>query len=60
MAATGLEAHINWLNVAGIAKGPVFQRIDRWVNLSGKAMQPHSLIPVMRRILKEEGLPAEL
>ncbi|WP_454565557.1 tyrosine-type recombinase/integrase [Pseudomonas sp. AIG] len=55
-----VEAYINWVTVAGIAKGPVFQRIDRWGNLSGKAMQPHSLIPVLRRIFKEAGLPAEL
>lgn len=55
-----VEAYINWVTVAGIAKGPVFQRIDRWGNLSGKGMQAHSLIPVLRRILKEAGLPAEL
>jgi integrase len=55
-----VEAYINWITVAGIAKGPVFQRIDRWGNLSSKAMQPHSLIPVLRRIFKEAGLPAEL
>jgi integrase len=55
-----VEAYINWITVAGIAKGPVFQRIDRWGNLSGKAMQSHSLIPVLRRIFKEAGLPAEL
>ena len=55
-----VDAYINWITVAGIAKGPVFQRIDRWGNLSGRAMQPHSLIPVLRRIFKEAGLPAEL
>ncbi|WP_080396455.1 tyrosine-type recombinase/integrase [Pseudomonas savastanoi] len=55
-----MDAYINWVTVAGIASGPVFQRIDRWGNLSGKGMQAHSLIPVLRRILKEAGLPAEL
>ncbi len=55
-----VEAYINWITIAGIAKGPVFQRIDRWGNLSGKAMQSHSLIPVLRRIFKEAGLPAQL
>lgn len=33
-----VEAYITWITVAGIAKGPMFQRIDRWGNLSGKAM----------------------
>lgn len=55
-----VEAYINWITVAGIATGPVFQRIDRWGNLSGKAIQPHSLVPVLRRIFREAGLPAEL
>ncbi|MFL1547323.1 tyrosine-type recombinase/integrase [Pseudomonas sp. O39] len=55
-----VEAYLNWITVAGIATGPVFQRIDRWGNLSGRGMQPHSLIPLLRRILREAGLPAEL
>jgi len=55
-----VEAYINWITVAGLTKGPVFQRIDRWGNLSGKAIQPHSLIPLLRRIFKEAGLPEAL
>lgn len=55
-----VEAYISWITVAGIAKGPVFQRIDRWGNLSGKAIQAHSLIPMLRRIFKEAGLPEAL
>lgn len=35
-------------------------RIDRWNNLSGKGMQAQRLIPALRRILKEAGLPVEL
>jgi len=33
-----VEDYINWVTVAGIGKGAVFQRIDRWGNLSGKEM----------------------
>lgn len=55
-----VEAYLDWITVAGIAKGPVFQRIDRWGNLSGKAMQPHSLIPMLRCIFKEAGLPEDM
>ena len=38
-----VEAYINWITVSGLTKGPVFQRIDRWGNLSGKAIQPTAL-----------------
>lgn len=55
-----VEAHINWVTFAGIAKGPVFRRLDRWGNLADEAIQPHSLIPMLRRICKEAGLPEEL
>lgn len=55
-----VDAYLNWITVAGIAKGPVFQRIDRWGRLSEKAIQSHSLIPMLRRIFSEAGLPEEL
>lgn len=55
-----VEAYLNWITVAGIAKGPVFQRIDRWGNLSGRPIQAHSLVPMLRRIFKEAGLPEDL
>ena len=55
-----VEAYINWVTVAGIAKGPVFRRVDRWGNLAEKAIQPHSLIPMLRRVFREAGLPEEL
>ncbi|WP_165869890.1 site-specific integrase [Pseudomonas sp. LS-2] len=55
-----VEAYLNWITVAGIATGPVFRRIDRWGNLSDKAIQPHSLVPMLRRIFREAGLPEDL
>jgi integrase len=55
-----VDAYINWVTVAGLAKGPVFRRLDRWGNLSAKPIQSHSLIPMLRRILKEAGLPEAL
>lgn len=55
-----VEAYLNWIAAAGIAKGPVFQRIDRWGNLSGRSIQAHSLVPMLRRIFKEAGLPEDL
>ncbi|KPX57547.1 MULTISPECIES: site-specific integrase [Pseudomonas syringae group] len=55
-----VEAYINWITIAGLASGPVFRGIDRWGNLSTEGINPHSLIPMLRRILAEAGLPAAM
>lgn len=55
-----VSAYINWITVAGITKGPVFRRIDRWGNLSEEPIRAHSLVPMLRRIFKEAGLPDDL
>jgi len=53
-----VEAYINWITVAGITKGPVFRKLDRWGNLSEKDFKASSLIPLLRRILEAAGVPA--
>lgn len=55
-----VEAYISWIFAAGLVRGPVFRGIDRWGNLSDTAINPKSLIPMLRRIFSEAGLPAEL
>lgn len=55
-----VEAYINWITVAGLTSGPGFRGIDRWGNLSTVGVNPHSLIPMLRRILAEAGLPAAM
>lgn len=55
-----VEAYVAWVSAAGLARGPVFRRIDRWGNLSDTAINSKSLIPMLRRIFSEAGLPAEL
>ncbi|CAH0649073.1 tyrosine-type recombinase/integrase [Pseudomonas sp. CAH-1] len=54
-----VEAYINWINVAGMTRGPVFRKLDRWGNLSEKGFKSTSLIPLLRRILEEAGIPAQ-
>lgn len=51
-----VSAYVNWITVAGIAKGPVFRSIDRWGNLSSEAIRAHSLVPMLRRIFKDADL----
>lgn len=54
-----VEAYINWITVAGMTRGPVFRKLDRWGNLSEKGFKSTSLIPLLRRILEEAGIPAQ-
>lgn len=54
-----VEAYINWITVAGITKGPVFRKLDRWGNLSEKGFKTTSFIPLLRRILEDAGIPAQ-
>lgn len=54
-----VEAYINWITVAGMTRGPVFRKLDRWGNLSETGFKSTSLIPLLRRILEEAGIPAQ-
>ncbi|HCF2619840.1 TPA: site-specific integrase [Pseudomonas aeruginosa] len=55
-----VQAYNDWICVAGIARGPVFRGIDRWGHLREQGLHPHSVIPLLRAVLKAAGLPAEL
>lgn len=54
-----VQAYVEWLRVAGIARGPVFRKLDRWGNLGEEALNSGSLIALLRRIFASAGLPAE-
>lgn len=51
---------MNWITVAGIAHGPVFRRLDRWRHLAEDGFNANSLIPLLRRVFRRAGVPAEL
>lgn len=55
-----VQAYCDWISVAGITRGPVFRAIDHWGHLREQGLHPHSLIPLLRSLLKGAGLPAEL
>ncbi len=55
-----VQAYLDWISVAGIARGPVFRRLDRWVNLREDGLHPGSLISLLRQVLQRAGIPAEL
>jgi len=47
-----------WLIASGLTKGPLFGRINRWGQLSAKAMLPGSIIPLLRNLLTSAGVAA--
>lgn len=55
-----LQAYVDWISLAGIAKGPVFRGIDRWGHFGEGGLHPNSVIPLLRAMLQGAGLPAEL
>lgn len=55
-----VQAYVDWISLAGIARGPVFRRIDRWGNLGEGGLHPNSVIPLLRAVLQGVELPSEL
>lgn len=55
-----VQAYLDWINTAGIVRGAVFRRLDRWGHLSDEALHPGSLINLLRQILQHADIPAEL
>lgn len=55
-----VQAYVDWISLAGIARGPVFRGIDRWGHLGEKGLHPNSVVPLLRTVLHSAGLPAEL
>lgn len=55
-----VQAYLDWIRVAGIARGAVFRRLDRWGHLAEDGLHPGSLISLLRQILRRAGIPADL
>ncbi|RJG08926.1 hypothetical protein D3879_24105 [Pseudomonas cavernicola] len=55
-----VQAYLDWISVAGIARGPVFRRIDRWGHLGEDGFNPNSIIALLRQILRRAGVAADL
>ncbi|WP_315809998.1 tyrosine-type recombinase/integrase [Pseudomonas sp. C9-3] len=54
-----VQAYMDWISAAGIVRGAVFRRLDRWGHLGENALNPGSLINLLRQILQHAGIPAE-
>lgn len=51
-----VEAFLQWRALCELNAGPVFQGINRWGQLSGCALNPNSLIGLLRHWLTEAGV----
>lgn len=51
-----VTAYQDWIVASKISSGPVFRGVDRWGNVSTVAMNAGSIIPLIRRIMKEAGM----
>ncbi|MDC6177103.1 site-specific integrase [Ralstonia solanacearum] len=52
-----VAAYETWLAAAGLAEGPVFRRIDRWGRIADEVLQASSVVPLLRRLFHDAGLP---
>ncbi|HZR36116.1 MAG TPA: DUF4158 domain-containing protein [Nevskia sp.] len=52
-----VTAYEAWATAAGLADGPVFRSIDRWGHLGPDGLHPNSLIPLLRRLFRQAGVP---
>ncbi|WPO97686.1 site-specific integrase [Pseudomonas sp. HR96] len=51
-----VQAYVQWIGVAGLARGPVLRRLDRWGHLGDEGLHGNSLGPLIRRIFDQAGL----
>ncbi|SCU97912.1 putative Cointegrate resolution protein S / recombinase [Cupriavidus necator] len=52
-----VAAYVAWLAASGLAAGPVFRRIDRWGRIAEEGLQASSVVPLLRKLFQDAGLP---
>ena len=52
-----VTAYEGWITAAGHTEGSVFRSIDRWGHLGPNGLHPNSLIPLLRRLFEQAGVP---
>ncbi len=52
-----VAAYNDWIALAGLTSGPVFRGIDRWGGISDSGLHANSLIPLLRNLFSQAGLP---
>lgn len=52
-----VAAYEAWLDASELADGPVFRRIDRWGRMANDGLQASSIVPLLRSLFRDAGLP---
>lgn len=52
-----VAAYEAWITASGLTEGPVFRSIDRWGRIGADGLHPNSLIPLLRRLFEQAGVP---
>jgi integrase len=52
-----VQAYTAWIEHTSLHEGAVFRRIDRWGNVGEEALHVDSLIPLLRAVLRDSGVP---
>lgn len=56
-----VDAYLAWVELARLSDGPVFRGIDRWGHVGTHGLHINSLVPLLRAMFVEAGVPfAEL
>lgn len=50
-------AYMAWIDLAALTNGPVFRGIDRWGNVGAEGLHINSVVPLLRSLLVDAGLP---
>ncbi|WP_210247114.1 site-specific integrase [Aliikangiella marina] len=51
-----VKAYQDWIGLAKIEAGPVFRAINRWGQVSDKALNPNSIVPLLRSLFKKASI----
>lgn len=51
-----VSAYQAWIHHVGLVRGPVFRNLSRWGRLADTALNPRSIIPMLRKILNQANI----
>ncbi len=53
-----VTAFLAWMELAPLAVGPVFRAVNKWGHVSEERLHINSLVPLLRRLFTQAGLPS--
>lgn len=55
-----VTAYAAWINLAGLSEGPAFRSIDRWGHIGDEGLHINSLVPLLRSLFDQAGIPSAI